>query len=94
MKYCKKAKSKVLPHELYTPLPIPNIPWQDISMNFVLGLPRSWNGHEFIFAIVDRFYKVAYFIPYHKVDDGCLIANLLYKEVVRLHGLPSSVISD
>ena len=37
---CKQAKSKVLPHGLYTSLPIPSEPWVDISMDFVLGLPR------------------------------------------------------
>ncbi|XP_070046737.1 uncharacterized protein [Nicotiana tomentosiformis] len=38
---CKQAKSKVLPHGLYTPLPVPTLPWIDISMDFVLGLPRT-----------------------------------------------------
>ena len=37
---CKHAKSRVLPHGLYNPLPIPSEPWVDISMDFVLGLPR------------------------------------------------------
>ena len=37
---CKQAKSKVLPHGLYTPVPNPSEPWVDISMDFVLGLPR------------------------------------------------------
>ena len=41
---CRQAKSRVLPHRLYTPLPIPSAPWVDISMDFVLGLPRSRNG--------------------------------------------------
>ena len=43
---CTQAKSKVLPHGLYTPLPVPNVPWVDISMDFVLGLPRSRNGRD------------------------------------------------
>ena len=41
---CKKAKSKVIPHGLYTLLPIPDSPWIDLSMDFVLGLPRTSNG--------------------------------------------------
>ena len=38
---CRKAKSRVQPYGLYTPLPVPTEPWVDISMGFVLGLPRS-----------------------------------------------------
>lgn len=41
---CRQAKSKVKPHGLYTPLPVPNQPWIDISMDFVLRLPRSQSG--------------------------------------------------
>ena len=38
---CLQAKSRVMPHGLYTPLPIPSAPWVDISMDFVLGLPKT-----------------------------------------------------
>ncbi|KAL4366392.1 hypothetical protein GQ457_05G022230 [Hibiscus cannabinus] len=51
---CKKAKSKVSPQGMYLPLPIPDSPWTDISMDFVLGLPRIKTGWDSIFVVVDR----------------------------------------
>ena len=54
---CMKAKSKVQPHDLYTPLPILSMPWVNISMDFVLGLPRTKKGRDSIFVVVDRFLK-------------------------------------
>lgn len=91
---CKKAKSKVMPHGIYTPLPTPEFPWIDISMDFILGLPRTENGKDSIFVVVDRFSKITHFIPCKKVDDACHFANLFFKEVVRLHGMPTSIVLD
>ncbi|XP_071912313.1 uncharacterized protein [Coffea arabica] len=91
---CLRAKSKVNPHGLYMPLPIPSEPWVDISMNFILGLPSTKRGHNSIFVIVDRFSKMAHFIACHKIDNATHIANLFFKEVVRLHGIPRTIVSD
>lgn len=80
---CRQAKSKSMPHGLYTPLPVSSEPWTNIAMDFVFGLPRSKKGRDSMFVVADRFSKMAHFIACHKLDDATHIVDLFFREVVR-----------
>lgn len=78
---------------LLQPLPIPETVWQDLSMDFIEGLPKA-AGKEVIYVVVDRLSKAAHFMtlkhPYSALD----VAQLFMDGIFRLHGMPKTIVSD
>ncbi|EOX94106.1 DNA/RNA polymerases superfamily protein [Theobroma cacao] len=76
------------------PLPIPEWKWEHVTMDFVLGLPRTQSGKDAIWVIVDRLTKFTHFLAIHSTYSIERLASLYIDEVVRLHGVPVSIVSD
>jgi hypothetical protein len=82
------------PAGLLQQLPIPEWKWEMITMDFVSGLPRRKRGNNAIWVIVDRLTKFALFLPVKMTDSVDKLAKIYVNEVVRLHGVPTLIVSD
>ena len=82
------------PARLLKPLEIPMWKWENITMDFVVGLPRSPRDKDAIWDVIDRITKVAHFILMKTTNSASNLVPLYIKEMVRLHGVPNSIVSD
>lgn len=91
---CQRVKvAHHAPYGKLTPLDIPSRPWQSVSMDFITGLPTS-HGHDAILVVVDRLTKQSHFIPTVIELDAPALAQVYLTNIVRLHGVPESIVSD
>jgi IS30 family transposase len=75
-------------------LPIPTWKWEDISMDFIVGLPRTAKGYDSIWVIVDRLTKIAHFLPVRAKYTVATYAALYIARILSLHGIPKTIVSD
>ena len=88
-----KAEHQVL-SGLLQPIRILEWKWDQITMDFVVGLPLTGRKHDSVWIVVDRLTKSAHFLPVRTDYSLDKLAELYIKEIVRLHGIPISIISD
>ena len=88
----KPAQRK--PYGELSPLPVPERPWDSISMDFITDLPKTTNKNDAILVVVDRLTKMAHFLPCAISCTAQQAADLFIQNVYRLHGCPSSIVVD
>jgi len=79
---------------LLQPLSVPAWNWEEISMDFIIGLPTTRKGNDSIWVIVDRLTKSAHFLPVKNAYRPPQYVDLYIVEIVKLHGIPKTIISD
>ena len=91
---CSRGKTpRHLKHGELAPLPVPAGPWKGITCDLIVDLPLS-NGFDCILVFVDRFTKMSHLIPCTKSTTSPQFAKMFLDHVIRLHGIPDSIVSD
>jgi hypothetical protein len=92
---CQRVKAEhQRPAGLLHPLKVSEWMWEEIGMDFIVGLPRTPARSDSIWVIVDRLTKVAHFIPVRTNYTGAKLAELYMAQIVCLHGVPKKIVSD
>ena len=95
---CTKCQRNKASHEhpqgLLQPLAVPERRWQQVTMDFITQLPMTKSGHDAIVVFVDKLSKMVHIVPTTTTVDAPQVAKLFMREVVRLHGVPESIVSD
>ena len=92
---CQKVKVEhQVPSGLLQPIKIPEWKWDRITMDFVVGLPVTGRKHDSVWVMVDRFNKSAHFLLVRTDYSLDKLEELYIREIVRLHRIPISIISD
>ena len=92
---CQKVKYDR--HKVYgmlKPLPVPDMPWESIAMDFITELPRTRAGNDAIWTIIDRFSKQAHFIPVKKTIKADHMAKVFLAQIFKNHGMPKTIVSE
>jgi hypothetical protein len=79
---------------LLRPLQVSEWNWEEIAMDFIVGLLRAQSGYDSIWVIVDRLTKVAHFIPVKTTYSRPQLGELYMLRLVCLHGVPKKIVSD
>ena len=92
---CQQVKAEhQRPFGLMQPLKVPEWKWDKITVNFVTGLPMTFNKNNAIWVMVDRLTKSAHFIPVRTDFSIAKLTKLYIKDIMKLHGVPTSIVSD
>ena len=92
---CQQVNDKhQVPSGLLNRIPIPQWKWDSIAMDFVTRLPLTERKHDSVWVIVDRLIKSTHFIPVRIDYSMDRLAELYVDEIIRLHGVPLSIVSD
>ena len=91
---CRVKAEHLKPARTLQPLPIPGWKWEDITMDFISGLPMTLSLYDSIWVIVDRLTKSAHFLPIKIAYPISKYAELYLARIVCLHGVPKTIVLD